>query len=907
MNNIRIALFVLLCVLINYFALVQKMHCDNMCHSKTFNVESYSSLNEQLSLDGLNDHCEYIKPSLIKELHTQNTDLGVMQLNVRGRLNKQSQIKNLLSDNNVLLPIDVVLLCETWLKPSTLDHFGIPNYKAFHITRKDRIGGGTSILVNEKLRSRERRDLLVETSFLEHCIVELKTDKRNILMVSACRPPNTNARTFLSEYRKLLDILKKQKDHEVVIGLDLLKSHLNHPTNDFIELNLDRELIPCITKLTRITNKSATLIDNILISRSLQRNYASFAVIEDISDHFACLVILKDQNKSIKGPKYIKTQNLDNHKITNIVASLQEHNWKEILEPLNADDGFNVFHSILTRSIDKLASETEIRTSKSKTPRDPWITKGMLQSIQKQKKLYLEQLSDTTKTNKYKAYRNQLQKILRKAQITYFREKCKEYKHDSRKLWKLIHAVLNKTPHKGECIKAINKEGIPRYDPATITSELCKHFSNIGETFAKKIPPPSKSISKYLSTIPQNDQSIFLEPTSKKEITELLTDLIPKNSSGYDNLSNRLLKKLLPALINPLTIVFNKSLAEGIFPEAMKKADVVPLYKSKDHQDSNNYRPISLLLTLSKLLEKIMYKRTYSFLESSGQIYKSQYGFRTAHSCENAICELVSEIIKGKQDGMHTLAIFLDLSKAFDSLEHDVLLRKLYKYGIRGVAHSWFKSYLNGRQMRVKYNVGSSGKTEYSSYREVAYGTPQGSCLGPLIFLIFTNDLHRHLVYSSSILFADDTTLYKTHRNLVYLKWCLEDDLNTLSDWFAANKLTLNLDKTVCMLFQKNNMKDEIILKVNDMTIRNQTETKFLSMWLDQSLNWHSHVQKLTLKIKRNKYLLNNGKHLMYLNTKRLVYYSHIASHLQYGMLLWGNNAGKEQLNKLQKLQSVWN
>ena len=253
---------------------------------------------------------------------------------------------------------------------------------------------------------------------------------------------------------------------------------------------------------------------------------------------------------------------------------------------------------------------------------------------------------------------------------------------------------------------------------------------------------------------------------------------------------------------------------------------------------------------------------------------------------------------------MHTLAVFLDLSKAFDSLEHDVLLRKLYKYGIRGVAHNWFKSYLNGRQMRVKCNVASSGKTEYSSYREVAYGTPQGSCLGPLIFLIFTNDLHRHLVYSSSILFADDTTLYKTHRNLVYLKWCLEDDLNTLSDWFAANKLTLNLDKTVCMLFQKNNMNDEIVLKVNDMTIRNQTETKFLGMWLDQSLNWHSHIQKLILKIKRNKYLLNNGKHLMDHNTKRLVYYSHIASHLQYGMLLGGNNAGKKQLNKLQKLQT---
>ena len=908
MNNSQVFVFVLLCVLIDYLAHVQKMHCEKMCHSKTFNAEKYTSLNEQLSLDGLNDHCAYIKPSLIKELHTQNTDLGVMQLNVRGLLNKQSQIKNLLSDDNVLIPIDVLLLCETWLKPSTLDLVALPNYKAFHNTRKDCIGGGTSILVNDKIRSRDRRDLLVETQFLEHCIVELKTDKRNILMVSAYRPPNTNAKTFLSEYRKLLDKLKKQKDHEIVIGLDhnldLLKSHLSHPTNDFLELNLDSEMIPCITKPTRITNKSATLIDNIMISRSLQRNYASLVVTDDISDHFACLVILKDQNKSNKGPKYMKIRNLDDQKITNIVASLQEHNWKDSLEPLNADDGFNLFHSTLLSLFDKLAPEIEIKINKKKTPRDPWITKGMLQSIQKQKKLYLEQLSDISKTNKYKTYRNQLQKILRKAKISYFREKGREYKQDSRKLWKLIHAILNKTPHKGECIKAINKEGVPRYDPATITNELCKHFSSVGETFANRIPPPSRTIKDYMNIIPPNDLSIFLNPITEAEINELITDLLPKNSSGYDNLSNKLLKKLLPALVAPLTIIFNKSLTEGIFPEAMKKADVVPLYKSKDNQESNNYRPISLLLTLSKVLEKIMYQRTYSFLESSNQIYKSQYGFRTAHSCKNAICELVSEIIKGKQDGMHTLAVFLDLSKAFDSLEHDVLLKKLYKYGIRGVAYKWFESYLHGRQMRVKCNVDSSGRTEYSDYMKVTYGTPQGSCLRPLIFLIFTNDLHRHLVYSSSILFADDTTLYKTPRNLVYLKWCLEDDLCTLSDWFAANKLTLNLDKTVCMLFHKNNKTSEIELKIKNMTILNQTETKFLGMWLDQCLSWHIHIQRLTLKIKRNKYLLNNGKHLMDQSTKKLVYYAHIASHIQYGMLLWGNNASKEQLNRLQKLQT---
>ena len=357
-------------------------------------------------------------------------------------------------------------------------------------------------------------------------------------------------------------------------------------------------------------------------------------------------------------------------------------------------------------------------------------------------------------------------------------------------------------------------------------------------------------------------------------------------------------------MLEPLTILFNKSLSEGVFPEVMKKADVIPLYKAKDNEETNNYRPISLLLTISKLLEKIMYKRTYRFLEDSKQIYKSQYGFRTAHSCENAISERVSEIIKGKQDRMYTLAVFLDLSKAFDSLEHDVLLSKLYKYGIRGVAYEWYKSYLTNRQMRVKCNISSSGKTEYSNYMKVTYGTPQGSCLGPLIFLIFTNDLYRHLVYSSAILIADDTTLHKTHRNLTYLQWCIEDDLNTLSDWFAANKLTLNLEKTVCMLFQKDNQKKEIMLKVKNMTIPSKPETRFLGMWLDQALTWHYHVQKLILKIKRNTYLLNNGKHLMDLETKKLVYHAHIASHIQYGLLLWGNNAKREHLNKINKLQS---
>ena len=158
------------------------------------------------------------------------------------------------------------------------------------------------------------------------------------------------------------------------------------------------------------------------------------------------------------------------------------------------------------------------------------------------------------------------------------------------------------------------------------------------------------------------------------------------------------MKKLAPSILAPLTLLFNKSFETGIFPEEMKKADIVPLYKSKEEYECTNYRPISLLLTMSKLLEKVMYKRTYNFLEQRKQLYNSQYGFRQSHSCENAIMELVSSIIKGKQEGLYTLALFIDLSEAFDTVDHEVLLSKLEKYGISGIANTWFRSYLTGRK-----------------------------------------------------------------------------------------------------------------------------------------------------------------------------------------------------------------
>ena len=297
-----------------------------------------------------------------------------------------------------------------------------------------------------------------------------------------------------------------------------------------------------------------------------------------------------------------------------------------------------------------------------------------------------------------------------------------------------------------------------------------------------------------------------------------------------------------------------------------------------------------------------MYKRTYYFLEQTDQLYQSQYGFRKSHSCETAIMELASSIIKGKDDGFYTLALFIDLSKAFDTVDHNILLDKLDKYGIRGVAKEWYRSYLTNRQMRVKCFVSSTGKFEHSNYLPLAYGAPQGSCLGPLIFLLFTNDLHKQIENCNTILFADDTTLYKTHRNLNYLKWGLEDDMTRLSAWFRANKLSMNVAKTVCVLFQKDPTPKTLTLNVDGIEIHSVKEVKFLGMWLDTQLNWSNHIEKLIIKISRNSNLIKYNKNTMPRETKLLIHHSHVMSHIQYGLILWGNSASSAQINRIQRI-----
>ena len=482
--------------------------------------------------------------------------------------------------------------------------------------------------------------------------------------------------------------------------------------------------------------------------------------------------------------------------------------------------------------------------------KEPWLTPGLKTYIDKNKRLYAKMLKKEVTESTYKRYNRELRKIIRKTKHNYYCDKCIEFKSQTKKLWGLINEISGKRRDKSTLIEYLHIGDIREYGARRISNTFAKYFSQVGKNFAEKMPNSNISIREYLRCLQSSKSSIYLYPTDVYEIKKIVGKLPSKKSSGHDNISNILLKDIVSSIAEVLCVIFNRSLEQGEFPSTMKLAEVVPLFKGKEHYLETNYRPISLLTTISKVLEKIVYQRIYGFLQTTGQLYENQYGFREAHSCEHAIGKVINGIVKGLENKETSACVLLDLSKAFDTIEHTIMLEKLSLYGIRGNALAWFKSYLSNRRLRVKCRTVGSTAIHTSDEYNVKYGTPQGSCLGPLIFLIFVNDLHLHLHEAECVQFADDTTLLFKHKNIRYLQFCIESELKRIQDWFYANKLTLNVSKCSYLLFNANTKQCSTSnITLNDIDIPQVRFAKLLGTWIDDKLSWDTHVKKLVVKL----------------------------------------------------------
>ena len=369
-----------------------------------------------------------------------------------------------------------------------------------------------------------------------------------------------------------------------------------------------------------------------------------------------------------------------------------------------------------------------------------------------------------------------------------------------------------------------------------------------------------------------------------------------KKSSGHDGIDNCLLKSIILSIANPLAHIFNLSLSNGIVPTNTKIAKVIPIFKKGDTLETNNYRPISLLPSLSKVLEKIIFKRVTSFLCANDIICESQFGFRAKHNTTHAILTCINNIAHAIDQRLHTVGIFLDFSKAFDTINHDILLHKLEHYGVRGKALEWFRSYLSNRKQFVELD------NKFSSSRPVICGVPQGSLLGPLLFIIYINDFTKSSKTLSYILFADDSNLFYSHSNPNHLLSTINLELRNVLEWVNANKLSLNILKTNYMLFS-NTLRDlpgDILIDGTPLT--KVSSSRFLGLTFDDKLNWKSHTLNICKTISRNIGIMNKLKYFFPSSTLCTLYFSLVLPYLNYCIMAWGNSS-QFHIDKITTLQ----
>ena len=432
--------------------------------------------------------------------------------------------------------------------------------------------------------------------------------------------------------------------------------------------------------------------------------------------------------------------------------------------------------------------------------------------------------------------------------------------------------------------------------PKDIANSVNNFFVNVGNDIEKNLPKINHiSPEKFLKN--RNQFNLIIAHISNEEVLKIINSL-PNKATGPASIPLKMLYVVADIIVFPLCHIINVSFSTGIFPDKLKVAKVLPLHKGGSTQDLNNFRPISLLSIFDKIIEKLMHKRLYEFLEHNNILFENQFGFRKNNSTVYALMEITERIKESIDNGKFGCGIFIDLKKAFDTVNHKILLTKLEHYGVRDVLLNWFESYLTGRKQYVFYNG------ESSDLKDISCGVPQGSVLGPLLFLIYINDLPNVSEKLNFFLFADDTNIYFESDDLQSMETIINKELKQLSLWLNVNRLSLNISKTNFVIFHVFNkpLEYNVTLKMNKKAIVQKDHIKYLGVIMDCHLNWKHHILNVSKKISRSIGVMYKLREFLNMNMLKNIYYSLIYSHIVYAIQVWGSACDTE-LNKILVLQ----
>ena len=810
------------------------------------------------------NQCTYYFIDSLKEFNKVKNKFSICSLNINSISKNFDTFTELFLDESGV-KFDIIGLCESKLSNEIENLFNINNYSMYTLNNR-RNKGGLLMYVNNKYNDVSiRNELSKINESIEVMVIEISVSRESILCVLIYHRPGSNKQNFLNDVETLIELISRENKKMYVFGdfnINLIDKN-NIYSKQLIDTMHSHNLFNLIIKPTRVTDTSATAIDHIWTNNA-ENCKCNGIVYETISDHFPTFAVFNGFEKHIQDTQFInktfrKLNDSNKMKFKNDLSNLT---WDNVLSSRDPNTSYNNFIEIFSVLFhDNFPLITKI--IKLKDLQKPYITpeiKNLIINKNKlQKKFSKRPLSFG---DEYRQVRNLVNAEVRKAKSEYYKSKLEDCAGDAKSVWKVINNVLKRDqPNFNNkditFIKNCNDNiNVAISDPIEVSNSFNEHFINVGKSLSDKLPNTDLPPSFFYG--PRIDGEIDLKNTNESEVVKMIASL-RDGAAGCDEIPISLIKYVSHQIKTPLAHIFNLSINLGIFPEKLKMSKVIPIHKSNSKSDFSNYRPISLLPVISKILEKIIYTRLNDYVHKNNIISSTQHGFIEKKSTTSATLCLTDYTLNALDNNKFTIGIFLDLSKAFDSVNHDILLHKLEHFGIRNTALKLISSYLSNRKQYVRFNNSDS------DFKTLTHSIPQGSILGPLLFNIYINDINNSVNKLKLVLYADDSCFYLSHHDIHTLIDLANLELNCVGNWLISNKLTLNTIKSHYLIFSRNRSTptNTLPIKINNKILELKQSTNYLGINLQSNLKWNNHINYLSSKLQKyNSILYLTRNHL---------------------------------------------
>lgn len=864
--------------------------------------------------------CDEMKPFL------DVNGITVFHSNIRGI--KKNFDNFLLSIKDIIYKLDIIILSESWYDTDLPYSFSIPGFDFYHTRQKINQNSGITAFIKSSFNAN---------------VEQISIEKSNCLKIDISIP-NTNDLTIFGFYRtgeSIVDNFITALDeffssysfhhNSMLIGdinLDIREGEETVASENYLDVLGRHNFVSCISQPTRTnpTNGKQTCIDHIMFRpyRTNDLDSLTTTILQtDITDHFSIAGTLQFNNPTINvsvpdrdSLKIIRNVNYE--RLENILST---ENWDDVLQCTDVNIATRTFCCKLREFIDD-CTETNTLSAKIR-PIKPWMNPSLVLSIRNRDRLARQVKKYPTNDRLkqyYKRVKNIVTSCIRAVKDKYYEQEIKKNENDPKKLWKVIHNINETRSQHGPNIKTllVNDNQINcETDKQSAASAINHHFSGVGINIAREISQQNAcsnsntifnlNINHEPDAVQSNNEFCKFNATNSMEISNIIMKLKNNCSPGHDGIQVKVLKIISHFISVPLSYLINLSFDSAIFPDYLKTAVITPIYKGKGKKtDLQNYRPISVLSNIGKIFEKIVNNRLEEYLTKNNIITPRQFGFRKGVGTEDALIELTSHLYDQLDKHKKLIAGFLDIRKAYDSIDHNILLTQLNNIGLKHNTLQWFKTYLTDRQQMTKL-------TDFTSQPITcpAYSIPQGTILGPVLFNIYINNLPK---VSKGLVFcyADDACIIYSGNDWTSTFNIARQDLTNLHNWYHSMSLQLNLTKTNYMTFSINsagqpspNTHLEIPSFNNRLiTLDRVQDTRYLGVQIDQHLKWTAHTRNVIQKLRHLMYVFSNLRRVCGKKIIRMVYHALAQSLLQYCICSWG--AGYDNtLNPLRRTQNI--